>query len=630
MNEAQAPMRAEELLRAASFGPLKINASMNTGFSTTGSFIGSGSYTGASLTHPDMRRWVPFPGSADADLLLDQGLLRSRSRDLVRNHGVAEGALQTITDNVVGVGLRLSAAPDYKLLGKTKDWAEEWSNNVEALWRTWAGTAACDAARCLTFDGLTTQIFRSGWENGEGLALPLWLPDPRPAAGKFSTRLQVIEPDRLCNPNFGPDSPTLRGGVEIDGFGGPLAYWIKKTHPGDRYALLGSMIWDWERIPATTPWGRPRVIHAHDKERSGQTRGKPKLASVMRQFKVLGDYTNAELKAAVVNAMVALVTESTMGQEQLVELLSSNPDALKQYQDGLSNRNRSAINFREGLVVPLALGEKISSFSPARPSTAFDPFTTMLFRHIAAGLNIPYELLMKDFSKTNYSSARAALNEAWRFFKGRRQWLSTYWASPVYTIWLEEAVNTGVVEAPDFYENQAAWCRARWIGAGRGWVDPLKEAQASRLRMDSMVSTLERECAEQGEDWEEVLEQRAAEQAKMKELGLQMPALTTKIAGPGEQQPGDTGAGSDKAPQEEGSGAEAEINLPAWPASEPAPVAAGAEAAETATTSRLIGALANQSAQPINIYHRRPLQKWRFSADAEGNTIAEPIEEHVV
>jgi capsid protein len=113
---------------------------------------------------------------------------------------------------------------------------------------------------------------------------------------------------------------------------------------------------------------------------------------------------------------------------------------------------------------------------------------------------------MKDFSRTNYSSARAALIEAWRFFRGRRAWISTYWARPVFELWLEEAVNLGMVDAPDFYQNKAAYCRCRWIGPGRGWIDPVKEATAAQIRMDNNLSTLEAECAEQGLDWEESLE----------------------------------------------------------------------------------------------------------------------------
>jgi capsid protein len=143
---------------------------------------------------------------------------------------------------------------------------------------------------------------------------------------------------------------------------------------------------------------------------------------------------------------------------------------------------------------------------------------------------MPYELLLKDFSKTNYSSARAALNEAWRFFRGKRKWLASYFYAPVYALWLEEAVNAGLVDAPDFYENWEAYCRCFWIGDGRGYVDPLKEQQASRGRMEDRTSTLELECAEQGLDWEEVLEQRARELQREKELegeyGIKFPSPT--------------------------------------------------------------------------------------------------------
>ncbi|WP_156509106.1 phage portal protein, partial [Oleiphilus sp. HI0132] len=154
------------------------------------------------------------------------------------------------------------------------------------------------------------------------------------------------------------------------------------------------------------------------------------------------------------------------------------------------------------------------------PNSAYSSFVENILRHIGTGLNLPFELLMKDFSKTNYSSARAALMEAWRYFIGRRHWLATYWAKPVYELWLEEAVNKGLIEAPGFYQNKALWCRCKWIGPGRGWIDPVKEAKASKIRLETGLSTLEDECATQGLDWEEVLEQRAREQAKMRELGL--------------------------------------------------------------------------------------------------------------
>lgn len=484
--------------------------------------ISAVSHQGASLTSPQLASWLPVAASADADLLPELGTLVARSRDLTRNNGIAASGTQTLVDNVVGVGLRLSATPDWRALGKTAEWAMEWQRETERLWREFASSTACDAARTLNFAGLTELMFRNQIGDGDALALPLWL--NRPGA-RFKTCFQLIEADRLSNPNNRPDSATLRGGIESNGYGEPLAYHIRKTHPGDYLFGVASVAGEWERIPARTSWGRQRVVHLHDKERTGQSRGKPIMSAVIQQFKMLDKYAGAELDAAVINAMMAAFIETEMDSEALVELLGGTDGMDRK----LAQRNRSRPKLKSGSIIPLYPGEKMAPFMPARPAAQFEAFTVAVMRHIAAALGLPYELLLKDFSKTNYSSARAALLEAWRMFRSRREKLAAYWAQPCYELWLEEAINLGLIDAPGFYENRAAYCRSKWIGPGRGWVDPVKEAQAAQIRMNIGISSLEAECAEQGLDWEEVLEQRAREQQRMRELGLD-PAALAKVA----------------------------------------------------------------------------------------------------
>jgi len=479
---------------------------------------GESAHMGASVTQKEIADWLPWRGSADSDLLPELGMLSGRSRDLARNHGIAAGALQTQGDNVVGTGYRLSATPDYRALGRDKAWAEEWSNSVEAQWRSHAHTRNIDAAHCLMFDGLTRQIFNGGFLNGEAIVLPLWMPG---TGGRFATKFQVIEADRLSNPNGRMDSDTLRGGIEQDRLGRPLAYWIQKAHPGDAFLGWSSVSQEWERIPSETAWGRLRVIHVHDKERSGQSRGKPTLTSVLMQFKMFDQYTRTELQAAIVNAMIAAFIETPLEGEQVAGMFGGDVTS-NEFRQYLELKRQTVAKLQGAAVIPVFPGDKLAPFTPSRPAVSFDPFTLSVLRHIAAGLNMPYELLLKDFSKTNYSSARAALLEAWRFFLGRRKWLCDYWCTPAYELWLEEAVSQGLVEAPGFYENRYAYSKCKWIGPGRGWVDPVKEADAAETRMKINISTLEDECAEQGRDWEETLEQRASELKRIKDLETEM------------------------------------------------------------------------------------------------------------
>lgn len=468
----------------------------------------------ASRTTRGLETWHPKGGSADADLLPELERISHRARDLERNHPLGAGYLQTSRDNIVGHVLALNPRPDLALLGWDTETGRLWSRGVRGQFRTWAESKECDAADGDTLLGLTLQMLTGAMLNGDALALPLWI--DRPGHG-WRTKLQVIEADRLDTPPWLSHRPDIRKGVQIDAHGAPVGYHIRRAHPGD-----ARLAWtdpnDFIYVQARTPWGRPRVIHLRDKTRAGANRGRPIFAAVMKEFFQAGQYTGAELNASVVNALVAAFIESTMDAQSVAELFNADGGSPEHYW--ANSLNRLSPTLKGGSVIPLPIGAKLSGFNPGRPNAAFEAFMHAVLRHIAAGLHIPYELLAKDFSQTNYSSARAALLEAWRYFSGRRRWIVDHWLNPVYALWIEEAVNLGRVEAPDYYALKHAYLTARWTFAGRGWVDPTKEATASQIRMEIGVSTLEQECAEQGLDWEDVAEQRAYERQRLDELGL--------------------------------------------------------------------------------------------------------------
>ena len=292
----------------------------------------SSAHVGASSSDMSMSSWMPFAGSADADLLPDLDRLVPRSRDMMRNNGLASGVQQTLKDNIVGHILRLSTMPDYRLLGWTKEEARAWGNQVEAEFRSWADTTECDAARELNLLGLTLQALGGANMNGDALALPLWLPEP---GEKWSTRMMMVEADRLATPPELGAREDIRGGIERDHYGAPVAYYVLKRHPGDIYASNGffsSGLAAWDRIPATTAWGRRRVIHLHDKERTGQSRGKPLVTAVMREFSMAGKYSTTELEAAVNNSLIAAFLESDLDPDSAAALFGAflqerEPDA---------------------------------------------------------------------------------------------------------------------------------------------------------------------------------------------------------------------------------------------------------------------------------------------------------------
>ena len=272
-------------------------------------------HTAADTADSRMAAWLPNMGSADADLYGEKHIITARARDLVKNYPVAAGARRTLIDNVVGSQLKLSSRAMYQLLGKDKEWAHLWGNQWEAEFATWGDTTECDIARSQNFLGLTRQAMSGTYVNGDHFAVVQW--QPRPDA-LWSTRLQSVEADRVATPPWLSANLNIRDGVELDDYGAPVAYWVAKQHPGERFFNVMSPVQtQWVRVPAFTPWGRRRVIHLFDKERAGQTRGKSIFAPVMRELKISWDYLGSELQAAAVNSLVAFFLESDLTQEEV-------------------------------------------------------------------------------------------------------------------------------------------------------------------------------------------------------------------------------------------------------------------------------------------------------------------------
>jgi capsid protein len=142
----------------------------------------------------------------------------------------------------------------------------------------------------------------------------------------------------------------------------------------------------------------------------------------------------------------------------------------------------------------LQVGDEIKMNASPRPTTAFPLFLTAFLQRVAAARGISYEQLAMDWSKTNYSSARAALNEVWRTISRLFAQFSEQFLDPIRYCVIEEAFDRGYLAppdgAPDFWELPAAYLNGRWIGPGRGYVDPTKEAEGANMRIDGLLSTL--------------------------------------------------------------------------------------------------------------------------------------------
>ena len=125
---------------------------------------------------------------------------------------------------------------------------------------------------------------------------------------------------------------------------------------------------------------------------------------------------------------------------------------------------------------------------------------------------------MKAFN-ASYSASRAALLEAWKAFKMRREWFVGDFCKPVYEVWLTEAVALGRIQAPGFFSDpviREAWLGSEWIGPSQGQLDPTKEIDAEIKAVEHGFSTHEQSTIKlNGGSWDANMRQIADENKRI-------------------------------------------------------------------------------------------------------------------
>jgi lambda family phage portal protein len=456
-------------------------------------------YVGARRDRNATAAWSAMGGvSADADTLPDLDLLRARAHDLVRNDPMAQSAISTKVVHVIGAGHVVRPELDAKRLGLTEAQALDWEEMALDIWSNWAESRDCDVTRTQTFAELEDLVYRSRLMSGDVFVVRRFKTRP---GRMIASALQVIEAGRVSNPNWGIDTATLAGGIELDGDGAPVAYQVANHYAADRH--MGAQV-EWQRIPAFDTTGKRQVLHIHGPRwRPDMSRYAPLLAPVIESLKQRSRYSEAELMAAVVSACFAIGMKSDDGD------LSS----------GLGSENASAagkagqINLdAPGQIFDLMPGEEVHNFAPGRPNPQFAPFVDAISREVGAGTDIPRELLVKEFS-SSYSASRAAMEIAWIYFRVDRAQHVSQFCVPAYEDVITEAVARGLLKAPGFFTNplrRQAWLGAEWMGPARPTIDPVKEAKADETYLDMGVTSLTRIAAERyGVDYRSVQRRRA-------------------------------------------------------------------------------------------------------------------------
>lgn len=506
------------------------------------------SHAGASYTKRALKGFVVSSGSPAEDIDSNNYTLRQRSRMLYMSAPIAAAALKRQRTNIVGAGLRLKATIDRETLGMTQEQAEAWQRHTQAEFALWAGRKqACDATGVNTFYGMQ-QLVALAWPmSGDVFALVKQAEKPTPLM-PYTLRLHLLEADRVRTPVSGDgitvapfvgdmttaklqNGNTIYDGVEVDKNGAIVAYHVANTYP---YQLDGTET-KFVRVKAYgDATGLPNILHIMDTERPEQYRGVPYLAQVIEPLLQMRRYTEAEITAAVVQSFFTafITTEGDATGDMLPNEVGGGVGSSE------VSRDPNEYEMGPGTMNMLEPGEDVKFASPTHPNTGFDTFMRSMCEQVGAALEMPADLVLMAFN-ASYSASRAALLEAWKGFRMRRDWLTDDFCRPVYEIWLTEAVARGRISAPGFFSDpiiRQAYLGSEWIGPSQGQLDPTKEVQAAVTAIDNGLSTREAEAVKlNGSQYSANVDKLTVEnEALRKANGGNLTAAKTNEPPPGE------------------------------------------------------------------------------------------------
>lgn len=459
--------------------------------------------------------------------------------DFLQNSGWISGAADQIIADMIGAELKLNAKPDLSRLGYDEKERADWCRLVEKEWRRWSWTPwECDLEGKATVGEMLDGAARYYLAGGEALAVLDFMgrADRRRYGIQTGTKVRLVSPHRLTqhtSPMEGWDQ-----GIYHDATGRPTHYRFRRASSGldvdvDIPARDGALM---------------RVLHVMDRGATPNSpRGISPMAPAFRTIAQSDQLADATLTTALLQTAFAATIQSPepsdtafQALQQLHELEEDDPEhfegaselasdlfaVYEQRIDALKSKALS-IGGDASQVNHLGPGEDLKLHGAVTPGPQYLPFQQNLLREMARCLGVTFENLTMDHSNASYSSTRMATASIWPITVRRRERIIAPLAQGIYEAWLDEAIGTGRIPFKGGYAafaaNRDKVVDSEWRGPPRPSADPYKDALANKLRLEQGSTTLQQICAEQGDDWEETVDQIAIEAERMRTAGITPP-----------------------------------------------------------------------------------------------------------
>lgn len=439
--------------------------------------------------------WRATGGSANAELSGALDIVRRRSRDLCRNNEWAGNAKRKWVGHAIGTGI--VPRPDTTDKAIKQSARDAWNAFVDD----------CDPEGLTDFYGLQARLFGEVFEGGA--AFLRWYRRPPSFGLKVPLQCEVLEHDFLDTRKTeildGGRGNVVIHGVEYDGFGRRVAYWLFPVHPGEQSLIRrGGFIS--KRVPAS------ECDHVYRVDRAGQVTGVPWLAPTMLRLRDAADYEEAELVRKKIEACFTVFVRRESS-------LSGVAQAVDQTKD---STNRRIEKIAPGLIAYVEGQGDIEIAAPSISPGYADHMNRQLYG-FAAGVGLTFSQVSGDLSRVNYSSMREGKIDFWPVLD-QVQWftLIPQACRPAWRRVISAAAARGRVPAET---------KSKWTPPRRPWVNPNDDLKAESGELALGLDSWAEKVAARGFDPEELLAEIEQWVPRLKAVGLSLGATPGNAAG---------------------------------------------------------------------------------------------------
>jgi len=442
--------------------------------------IRAGAYEGASQT-PRAKGWnSDNSGSANSQLLPNLSTLRNRSRSAYRNHPYIFKAINTLVSDEIGGGI-LPRSTSTTNKEELNDYWQRVSSNI-------------DPEGVLDFNAMLTVMSTGKRVSGEVFIRKRVR---RGASFESPLQLQVLESEFLSESlnRVLPNGNRIVGGIEFNTRGQRVAYYFYTEHPGGNgigFLYQQKTV----RILAKD------VIHYYSPTRVGMVRGEPDASQSLLKTYSLEAYVDAELQRKEAKAnYTGIITRDP----QVFEL---DPEEAPVEQGTTTIMPNSMLELLPGEDATLLEGDQAG--------TGYDLFMDEQLRAIAAGFEIPVELMTGKWGNVNDRLVRSIMNSYRRRIGSDQNLTISQVCNKVWAWSIEAGVLTGELNVPmDERRN------VDWKPHAHAFDNPVADTQSRIMQIDAGLRSRSSIIAERGYDAEEVDAARKSDKDREDALGLE-------------------------------------------------------------------------------------------------------------